>query len=230
MDYIIPEYLKEDLINGDLSKIIESELLDYDFDNIPFFEISDFDEIMKKFKAFVCYKFLKFDSVIEQHVFIEVIKRFNSDITINPLIQQFIDINISSNMSDEELKTYHEELQKRYFSMIKNCMTEKFKDLSTKEGNTAILESVNNFITNTGCDISSTLLSTLTKCAIIESSRNSDLDIRFENFDEAVEYAYELHTEQLVTYEERLKQAKECRKMLDDIDRILEENNFDREL
>lgn len=227
MNYIIPDFLKDELFFGDLSTRVDNALSNYNFSLIPQFQNVDMDEISKKFKAYICYRYLLIDSDIEQYVFLKIIKSYEVDYFINPLINQFITINVSSSIRDETIKQYIDESKRLYFKMIRNCMSKRFLELSEKyndyfKGETSL------YMNQNGLNINPNVLNTITKCAIIESKRNPNFGPDFTSVDDAIDYAYNLYYQRSISFKERKEEVEFNKQILNDINIILEKNGFTR--
>lgn len=229
MDYIIPDYIKNEVFDGELSENIDYIIANFDFSLFPEFDSTDIKKVMEQFKVYICYNALQMGEDLDQLIYVEVLKAFKPDIILPPLVVKFIKIYVESKVTYEELKHQVDKYNNDYFSMVRNCFRDEFKELSSDEECCAQLyDDATYFINSTKAQINIGNLVTLTKCAIILNNNKPDLELDFENFGEAVKYAFSLYKEQLIPYEKRKAKIDDSKEIMLFVNKVLDNNDFSR--
>lgn len=228
MDYIVPDYFRDEILYGELSEIIEKALLKQikTFKFYPEFRDQSFDEILNSFKAYVCYQYLNNETEIEQALFLRMIKSSEPEIRLNGLIDEFISVCIFSQIPDECIMESINESRLEYLSILKNIFTKDFTDYSVHDEE--YKKHVFACIIKYDTDIDPGLLLMLTKCVIVESKNSKDFDYEFTDVTDAVKYALNLYYEQSISYEDRKNEIEKAAEIKEIINLILEQNELSR--
>lgn len=227
-EYIIPDEFKHEIFYGSLSTTIDSALNTFNFSRLPLFEKLNKTEISNGFRAYLCYIYISFESDIEQYTFLRLVKTKEGETYIISLIKDYIKVNITSTFTDEFLVHLEKDSKEKYFSMLRNTMSKSYMALS-KAFDNEYLKLVKSYIDMNDVNINPKLLLTLTKCAIIESRRRPALEREFLDVKDAIDYAYLLYEDQVITFKERKQEVEINKKIMEGIDNIIDINGFDRE-
>ncbi|MBR5663013.1 MAG: hypothetical protein IKX00_05180 [Bacilli bacterium] len=227
MSLEVPDFLKDDILFGELSEKIHFAINFYApvFYDYPIFKNASLDEIKTVFIGYVCYQYLLIDDDITQHIFLRMLNSSEPKLRLYPLIEEFISVCLLSTKTDSNIKSDINEYKREYLKALSNIISSEYNELSKKNDEKykkIIEDNYNSYDT----DMDSGFLLTLTKCVIIESSKTKEN--YFSDIDDAIMYALELYYKQSITFEERKNVVVDQRRVLDIIRTILEENELTR--
>lgn len=226
-DYTIPDFLKDELSYGDLSVKIDDILGKYDFKSQPLLKELTIEEITNNIKAYIGLLYLSQESEIKQLVFLRMLKSDEFDVGLKPVINNYISIYKSSLINDSNIIQAMNDSVASYFSLVRNCICPQFIEIS-KSMNKKYRSQVEKFVVRHKIRIDIDILTTLTKCAIIQCSRDSRYQMRFSHVDDAIDYALKLYLDKNMTYEDKKKEILHNKELIDIISHMADFNGFSR--
>lgn len=230
MNYELPDFFLNELNYGIISTNIDNAISTVDIKGLYALKNMTIDEFKTYIKGYISYTFLTAETDAQQLVILKLLKTTKNNLYISQLILEFVCCYTLSIISDAEIMESVNTAKKEYIRVQKYCYVPDYKILSMRF-DPQFYEMAKNEIENNHVDAPLGQLLPLMKCLIIDTRYNPESDLNqggYANMQDVIMEAGRVFNNFSISYEDKRAQVEACKEKIEEVETIIDYNNFIR--